>query len=132
MSRSFLITSASMTSVLMTSASKPPVLHPATVWFRTQSGPDPRAVMVTRVALWTGIVLVLLWPEARGHSAWIGWLPLWLVGMPLSAWCGLHRCRWRQLLEATVATGSRRRSRRAQALRHLPRRGMGTRLRRAA
>lgn len=34
----------------------------------------------------------LLLPFAQGHSALFGWLPLWLVGLPLSAWLG-----WRGL-----------------------------------
>ncbi len=33
---------------------------------------------------------VLLIPAARGHHEWLGWLPLWLVGMPLSAWWSLR------------------------------------------
>ena len=37
-----------------------------------------------------GAVLVILIPAARSSSVWIGWLPLWLVGMPLVAWCSLH------------------------------------------
>lgn len=38
-----------------------------------------------------GIALVLLLPAARGHHALLGWWPLWLVAMPLSAWWALHR-----------------------------------------
>ena len=30
-----------------------------------------------------GALAVLLIPAARGSSALLGWLPLWLVGMPL-------------------------------------------------
>ncbi len=33
-----------------------------------------------------GVLLVLLLPAARAHWTWLGWGPLWLVGMPLSAW----------------------------------------------
>jgi hypothetical protein len=40
----------------------------------------------------TGLVLVLAWPAARGHNAWLGWLPLWLAGMPAIALWALHRC----------------------------------------
>lgn len=32
-----------------------------------------------------GLLLVLLVPAARGSAA-IGWLPMWLVGMPAVAW----------------------------------------------
>lgn len=53
-----------------------------------------------------GATLVILIPAARGSSAWIGWLPLWLIGMPLSAWWGLHRFRHPQI---TLAWPRRRR-----------------------
>jgi len=46
---------------------------------------------VQQLAL-AGLALVLVWPAARGSSAWLGWLPLWLVGMPLAAWWALLRC----------------------------------------
>ena len=38
-----------------------------------------------------GATLVSRIPAARGSSTWIGWLPLWLVGMPLAAWLSLLR-----------------------------------------
>ena len=38
-----------------------------------------------------GALAVLLIPAARGSSALLGWLPLWLVGMPLAAWWSLRR-----------------------------------------
>ena len=41
-------------------------------------------------ALAVGLVLVALLPAARGMSA-VGWLPMWLVGMPAVAWWALHR-----------------------------------------
>ena len=37
-----------------------------------------------------GALAVLLIPAARGSSALLGWLPLWLVGMPLAAWWSLR------------------------------------------
>ena len=37
-----------------------------------------------------GAALVVLIPAARGSSEWFGWLPLWLVGMPLAAWWSLR------------------------------------------
>ncbi|MCD9088246.1 hypothetical protein [Stenotrophomonas sp. SY1] len=55
--------------------------------------PDPRVLRCVRQAALAGLALVLVWPAARGHSEWIGWLPLWLVGMPLAAWWALHRFR---------------------------------------
>ena len=38
-----------------------------------------------------GALAVLLIPAARGSSALLGWLPLWLLGMPLAAWWSLRR-----------------------------------------
>ena len=38
-----------------------------------------------RYAVAIGALLVLLLPAARGFSETIGWLPLWLLGMPLTA-----------------------------------------------
>ena len=38
-------------------------------------------------------MLVVLLPAARGFSDTFGWLPLWLLAMPLSAWWALHRFR---------------------------------------
>ena len=44
-----------------------------------------------RQCVFLGVAIVVLIPAARGSSAWIGWLPLWLVGMPLAAWLSLLR-----------------------------------------
>ena len=46
---------------------------------------------VLRHAVILGTLAVLLLPAARGSSEWLGWLPLWLVGMPLAAWWSLRR-----------------------------------------
>lgn len=54
---------------------------------------DPRLERGLRTLLVTGLALVLLLPAARGHSEWLGWMPLWLVGMPAMAWWSLHRFR---------------------------------------
>ena len=43
-----------------------------------------------RHAVILGTLAVLLIPAARGSSDWLGWLPLWLVGMPLAAWWSLR------------------------------------------
>ena len=43
-----------------------------------------------RQAVILGTLAVLLIPAARGTSDWLGWLPLWLVGMPLAAWWSLR------------------------------------------
>ena len=52
---------------------------------------DPRLDALLRHAIVIGVVLVLLSPAARGMHATIGWLPLWLLAMPLTAWWALHR-----------------------------------------
>ena len=44
-----------------------------------------------RQAVILGTLAVLLIPAARGNNEWLGWLPLWLVGMPLAAWWSLRR-----------------------------------------
>lgn len=54
---------------------------------------DPHLDEALRCAIAIGALLVLLLPAARGSHAAIGWLPLWLVAMPLSAWWALHRFR---------------------------------------
>jgi hypothetical protein len=56
-------------------------------------GPDRRVLRGVRQWALAGLALVLVWPAARGYSSWIGWLPLWLVGMPLVAWWALYRFR---------------------------------------
>ncbi|NIJ91263.1 hypothetical protein FHR49_004108 [Xanthomonas campestris] len=58
---------------------------------RRSERPDPRVLRPIRQVALAGLALVLVWPAARGHSEWIGWLPLWLVGMPMLAWWSLHR-----------------------------------------
>ena len=45
---------------------------------------------ILRYAIAIGATLVLLLPAARGSHEAVGWLPLWLLGMPLSAWAILR------------------------------------------
>ena len=47
---------------------------------------DPRPERILRTAVILGALAVLLLPAARGSSDWFGFLPLWLLGMPLAAW----------------------------------------------
>lgn len=54
---------------------------------------DPQLERALRLLLLTGLTLVLLLPAARGQSDWLGWLPMWLVGMPAVALWSLHRFR---------------------------------------
>ena len=75
--------------------------------------------VLLRRAVTLGTLAVLLIPAARGHHEWLGWLPLWLVGMPLAAWWSL---RGFPLPAATALRLPRRR--RVQARRRAqPRRG---------
>ena len=54
--------------------------------------PQPRPALDRWLlqALVAGVSFAVLLPFAQGHSAAFGWLPLWLVGLPLSAWLGWH------------------------------------------
>lgn len=38
----------------------------------------------------TGLLLVAAWPAARGQNPWLGWWPMWLVGMPATAMWALN------------------------------------------
>ena len=55
---------------------------------------DPRLESALRRLVTWGAIAVVLLPAARGHNDWFGWMPLWLLGMPLSAWWALPRCAW--------------------------------------
>jgi hypothetical protein len=52
---------------------------------------EVRLEAVLRYAVAIGAVLVVLLPDARGSSELMGWLPLWLLGMPSVAWWVVHR-----------------------------------------
>ena len=56
-----------------------------------------------RLALGLGVALVVLLPMARGSSEWLGWVPMWLVGMPAAALWALHRFRLPSRLRAVKA-----------------------------
>lgn len=72
-----------------------------------------------RHAVAVGAVLVLLLPAARGFSDTFGWLPLWLLAMPLSAWWALHRFALPQAFERQDAGPVVRRRRGVQARRRV-------------
>lgn len=65
--------------------------HPRARQARPAHRPDPRVLRPVRQLALAGLALVLVWPAARGYNAWIGWWPLWLAGMPMTAWWALHR-----------------------------------------
>jgi hypothetical protein len=77
---------------------------------------DPRLLRSVQQVALAGLALVLVWPAARGSSAWLGWLPMWLVGMPLVAWWALlrfplPRLSWLRLARRTGGQARRRRRR---------------------
>lgn len=86
------------------------------------ASPDPRLDRALRRLLLLGALAVVLLPAARGHSAWIGSLPLWLVAMPLSSWWALHRFRLPNPRTTAGAEGRRRRGVTQARRRQVPRR----------
>ena len=85
---------------------------------------DPQLERSLRVALALGVVLVLLLPMARSHSEWLGWVPMWLVGMPGVALWSLHRFRLPARItnprDARSASARRRKPGTQARRRHLP------------
>lgn len=97
---------------------------------RHQEPADPRLLRGVRNAVIAGLTLVLLLPAARGYSDWLGWMPLWLVGMPMAAWWSLYRfplpLRKASARESSKPARRRRpgtqaRRRAVPGMRHLPR-----------
>ncbi len=88
--------------------------------------PDPRVLRCVRQAAFAGLALVLVWPAMRGSNAWIGWLPLWLLGMPLSAWWALYRFRLPAAWRTRQRAASSRQRPQARRLRR-PRRAAAVR-----
>ncbi|MDI9248620.1 hypothetical protein QMZ25_08505, partial [Stenotrophomonas sp. RS-48] len=56
---------------------------------RVSERADPRLLRGVQHLALAGVALVLVWPAARGSSAWLDWLPLWLIGTRAEA--GRHR-----------------------------------------
>ncbi|WAT14559.1 hypothetical protein [Xanthomonas fragariae] len=89
---------------------------------RRSERPDPRLLRPVRQIALAGLALVLVWPGARGHSEWIGWLPLWLVGMPMLAWWSLYRFALPAQVRPSVRrSAQRRRGPQAQRRRNISR-----------
>lgn len=78
---------------------------------------DPQLRRSLRLALLCGLAMVILLPMARGSSEWLGWLPMWLVGMPAIALWSLHRFRLPLSTAATASLAPRRRRPGTQARR---------------
>lgn len=96
----------------------------------TAATAEPQLECTLGLMLLIGLALVALLPAARGHSDWLGWLPMWLVGMPGMALWSLHRFRLplRRTMFRNQLSQSARRRPGAQARRcampvgkHLPR-----------
>lgn len=73
-----------------------------------RNAPDPRVLRAIRQLALAGLAVVLVWPAARGHNEWLGWLPLWLLGMPLAAWWSLLRFPFPHLQRRRVQARRRR------------------------
>jgi hypothetical protein len=71
---------------------------------------DHRLDLAMRRIVLVGAALVLAVPAARGHSFWLGALPLWLLGMPLASWWALHRFRLPRWPQPAATSARRRRS----------------------
>lgn len=71
------------------------------------------------------VVAVLSLPQARAASVAFGWMPLWLLATPLSAWLALQLRR--RVLSTDVDTAPLRHRRRAAAMPTRRRAGNGSR-----
>lgn len=81
----------------------------------TASRVDPRLVSWLFGAVFLGVIAMLSLPAARGDSVAFGWMPLWLVGMPLVSLVTLLLVRGAgsraQAHAAGATSGARRRPR---------------------
>lgn len=73
-------------------------VHPSPARADAASAADPRLAPWLLGALFLGAVAMLSLPAARADSVALGWMPLWLAGMPLASLCALalthiHRLR---------------------------------------
>ena len=97
--------------------------------------PDTRFLRQALIgAAFLGLVAIVSLPAARGAGP-VGWMPLWLVGMPLAALAALALADLRgRVPQATTASPSaaRRRARPAQARRRTALRPASFRRRAAA
>lgn len=62
----------------------------------------PETTRVLQVGLWAvffvGAIAMASLPVARGHHPGIGWMPLWLLGMPLASLLALGLSRRREAM----------------------------------
>lgn len=71
-----------------------------------------------------GLVAMLSLPAARSTSESLGWLPFWLLALPLSAWAVARLLRWR---EQRAMGASQRPMASVHALHAVPRRTIAVR-----
>lgn len=83
---------------------------PALIARTTPPAVDRRLDSALRQIALVGLVAVLAIPAARGYSAWLGWMPLYLLAMPLTAWWALHRFRLPRRGDSAPSRGPRRRA----------------------
>jgi hypothetical protein len=86
--------------------------------------PHPQLARGVRQVALAGLALVLVWPAARGYSSWLGWLPLWLLGMPMMAWWALYRFPLPHLPKRDRSSRRRRRGPQARRIGRVAGRGL--------
>jgi len=74
--------------------------------------PDPRLLQALSGALFLGMIAMLSLPAARADNVFVGWMPLWLVGMPLAALLAVFATRFVRTARPveTAAMSARRRT----------------------
>jgi hypothetical protein len=74
--------------------------------------PDPRLLQALSGALFLGVIAMLSLPAARAANVFIGWMPLWLLGMPLVALAAVCAARFARTARPTAmeTLSSRRRA----------------------
>lgn len=93
----------------------------------TQSRPSlPMIEQVLWSLLFLGVVAMLSLPEARSSSVALGWMPLWLAGLPAAALATSVLLRWVHAREPAPLVVRVRRTR-SQGLPAPRRAGMATR-----
>lgn len=68
---------------------RPTFLHPS---LPAAPAPDWPARVVLALVFLAAVAMLSL-PQARAASATFGWLPLWLAGLPATAWLALAAAR---------------------------------------
>ena len=86
-------------------------MQPESVRSRSVPHPAPAfAIAIVQLWLATGTLAMLWFPSLRGGDPWFGWLPFWLVFVPLF---DLIVLRWHGVVGASQAALARARRQRA-------------------